>query len=362
MPWVLIVVMMQAFCTRASGLRAIAASFGEKLGTSCFSALGHALANEQIARYVKALADRLEDDWSGLGPQDLIAVDTTWITLPATQRHRGLKKVGSDGVGLGIMVALRLGSPSPSSFPLNLLQISNGASNDSHKVQSTALAGNGPTYVMDRGFYSMKAVDHFLSQNIHFIIRVRTSNFHYETLEAFSDTGKYYKGLRIIEDSLVILGSPNSRAPRSHVRLIIAERLSDGERLVLVTDHFSWGAKKLLDAYKMRWEIESFFLFWKEHLGLAHLYGFSRPAIETLVRIAFMAVALVLHAGACLGKVGTPAAKTLAQHLFRCLRQLRKALGMPPLWRPNTTRRWRKKKKKTKKNKGIRTLKQLANH
>ena len=47
-------------------------------------------------------------------------------------------------------------------------------------------------------------------------------------------------------------------------------------RLWIATDRRDLTAKQAADAYKLRWEIESFFAWWKRHLKVYHLMARSR--------------------------------------------------------------------------------------
>lgn len=337
-PWTLAAVMVGAFLGRMSGLRRIIEVFGRRLCVSSISTLSKALSNGRFADFLAAAVARLEgsESWEGLGAGDLVAVDTTWLSLPATQRSKGLRKIASDAVGIGAMYALRLDG---GRFPLRLLGILHGAANDTKPVRRARLLACGPTYVMDRGFYSMKTVDHWVSSGVRFVVRAKAHCLKYRVEQVLSAPRRADR-LSIEEDAVVLLGSEKTRLARARVRLVRARRRSDGEQIILVSGNMDWSAEQLLDAYKRRWEIEDFFLFLKEQLGMAHLYGFSANAMESLLRLAMLGIGMLLHEEA-----GANSGKTVAARLRAALREARRLLGVPTPWRPNTTRKWQKKKR-----------------
>jgi hypothetical protein len=341
-PWTLALAVISAFFTRLSGLRAILARPGGALGITSLSTLSGALANPRFLRFVRAVTAALEeeDDWGALGERDFVAVDTTWLSLPLTQRWRGLRKIAGDAVGIGAMFALRLRG---GRFPLRLLGVLHGAANDTEPVRFFRLLACGPTYLLDRGFYSMKTVAHWIDGGVRFIVRAKTANLLYR-VERTVGRPRRWSGLDILEDAVVLLGSEKTRLKRSRVRLVRARRRSDGELIVLVSGHLGWSADELLAAYKQRWEIEDFFFFVKEQLGMAHLYGFSACAMESLLRLAMIGVGLLLRGEGTADADG----KTVAQRLRKALAMAKRMLGVPTPWKPNTTRGWRARKRNKK--------------
>lgn len=342
-PWTLALVVLGAFLTRLSGLRAILACHGQRLRVSSLSTLSAALSSKSFLAFLRALAAHLEarEDWSRLGERDLVAVDTTWITLPATQRTRGLGKVSGDAVGLGAMFALRLDGHL---FPLRLLAVLPSATSDTKPVRLCRLLAAGPTYVLDRGFYSMTTVAHWMRAGVRFIARAKAGkSLRYEVKKHLGGAGARVRGLRVLEDAVVLLGSPQTRAKRSLVRLVRACH-ADGEEVVLVTGHLHWSAAQVLDAYRRRWEVEDFFNFLKEQLGLAHLYSFSATGVQALLAVAMLGVGLLLEleaqAPASDEKAPKARSKTVAARLRRALGRARARLGVLTAWKPNTTRRW----------------------
>lgn len=342
-PWMLATAVLGAFLERLSGLRQILARWGGQLGVSSISTLSDALANPRFGRFMASVVAMMEesDDWTGLGERDLVAVDTTWLSLSLTQRWRGLRKIASNAVGLGAMIALRLDG---GRYPLRLLGILHGAANDTKPVRFVHLLACGPTYVMDRGFYSMQTVAHWIANDVRFIVRAKARCLKYRVEQVLSPPQRAGL-LDIVEDAIVVLGAENTRLARSTVRLVRARRRCDGEEIIVISGNMEWTAAELLAAYKRRWEIEDFFLFLKEHFGMAHLYSFSATAMESLLRLALLGIGMLLHEQA-LAEQGE--GDKVTKKLYRALKAVRRLLGVPPLWKPNTTRKRLKKKRRRK--------------
>lgn len=357
LPACLAIILLHAFCARLSGLRAILACHGERLRTQSLGTLSAALSLPRFAVFLRLIAEDLErrlPSWETFGERVLVAIDTTWFSLPRTQRTRGLRLLASDAVGLGAMVAVCL-DPCAGAGAVRLLTLLNGAHNDTLPVRAARLIARGPTYLFDRGYYSMQTVAHWLKEGIRFIVRAKTAHLRYTVLRPLAmPSRRLAGGLVLLEDAIVRLGSPRSRAPRSSVRLLRARRASDGEVFVLLTGHEHWTASEVFAAYRRRLEVEDFFLFLKEEFGLAHLYGLSAPAIEGLVRLALLSAGLLLAVeetipraieGNSGGKKNKPR-HTVTTRLRRGLAHVRRELGIPPRWRPNTSRRPPERKRK----------------
>jgi hypothetical protein len=128
----------------------------------------------------------------------------------------------------------------------------------------------GQTGVCDRGY---QGHDLFISLQIEgksFIIRIKAGTIKTVVLQYDIQPG----GI-IFYDAEVLLGtSQNNTLPQTPVR-IVGYRVS-GVDYWVATDRRDLTAEQVAEAYKLRWEIESFFGWWKRHLKVYHLIARSR--------------------------------------------------------------------------------------
>ena len=67
----------------------------------------------------------------------------------------------------------------------------------------------------------------------------------------------------------------------------------NGNRLVFLTNQFSFSAETIAALYKCRWQIELFFKWIKQHLRIKAFYGTSENAVKTQIWIAISVYVLV---------------------------------------------------------------------
>ena len=72
----------------------------------------------------------------------------------------------------------------------------------------------------------------------------------------------------------VLLGTPNVNQTEKPVRLV-GYRV-DGKEYWVATDRNDLTAEEIAYIYKLRWNIEIFFGWWKRHLKVYHLIARSR--------------------------------------------------------------------------------------
>jgi hypothetical protein len=322
---------------RLSGLRSVAERCGEWLGTTNPSSLCHALRRGSSLAFVRRLVEHLADSHAP-GPEELVAVDGMALTLAATQRHQAVR-CNRHTVGGGVVWAYAVRA-ARGCCPVRVLKIVEGAWHDTTVMRDVELVANGPTYLMDRGFYAFDLLEKWLKDKVHFIVRARRRSLRYEVLRTISRPRTIGKK-RLSEDAVVRLGGASAR--RQVVVGMVRAFLASGEELILVSDRMDWSAEAILAAYHKRWHVERFHRFLKETLGLAHLYSFHQSGLTFLLYTALL-VALVLFLAAPHGAVGDT-----IQILHQALRQARRALGLGPTWKRNAcTRKPRRKKGKKK--------------
>jgi hypothetical protein len=316
---------MAAFVLRLSGLREVAERLGRWLGTRNFSSLSHALSRDVSLRFVRALVGRIESRHRP-GRDELVALDSMPLTLPATQRHRCVK-FNRRTVGGGVLWSYAL-QARRGTCPVRVHKVMAGSWNDAAQRADVELIANGPVYLMDRGFVDLGLIARWLSQAVRFILRMRVNSI-YEVLATLSPPRPYGSGF-IELDARVRLGFEKAQA-HPVARLIRARiRTRRGlERLIVISGEMHWTAERILEAYKQRGRIEQFHRFVKDVVGLAHLYNFSQSGIMFLLHTALL-VAMLLFLGSAAEPDDTLAA------LRQALKSIRRSLGLGNPWRRNT--------------------------
>jgi hypothetical protein len=119
------------------------------------------------------------------------------------------------------------------------------------------------TGVMDRGYQDHRRFDQWQSEGKHFVCRIR-GNTTYTLCEPLPIPA----GANIVFHALVHLGDDAHRT-RYPVRLIGVRK--GRKTLWIVTSRFDLSAAQIATIYRLRWQIETFFSWWKRHLNVYHL-------------------------------------------------------------------------------------------
>ena len=147
----------------------------------------------------------------------------------------------------------------------------------------------GQTVVADRGYEEYELFDSLQTDSKHFIIRIRatTTKTIIKNNELGTDSIVFY-------DAEVLLGSKkNNNQSQKPVRLVGYH--VDGIDYWIATDRRDLSAEQVAQAYKLRWNIENFFAWWKRHLRVYHLiarsqYGFMVQIMAGLITYLLLAI------------------------------------------------------------------------
>ena len=100
----------------------------------------------------------------------------------------------------------------------------------------------------------------------------------------------------VFYDALVLLGTPNVNQIKKPLRLI-GYRV-DGKPYWLATNRFDLSAEQIASIYKLRWDIEQFFAWWKRHLKVYHLIARSEHGLMVQLLaglITYLLLAIYCH-------------------------------------------------------------------
>jgi len=131
----------------------------------------------------------------------------------------------------------------------------------------------GDTSVLDRGYQSHERFDQWQNEDRHFVCRVKANT----TKEIVSKNGINPSGI-VFYDACVYLGSEQNGNKTKNLLRLIAYQVN-GVNYWIATDRFDLEAEQIAFIYKLRWDIESFFAWWKRHLKVYHLIARSKHGL-----------------------------------------------------------------------------------
>ena len=111
---------------------------------------------------------------------------------------------------------------------------------------------------------------------------------------------------------MVLLGTPNVNQTTKPIHLIGYN--IEGKSYWVATDRFDLLAEQVALVYKLRWDIESFFAWWKRHLNVYHLFARSKNGL--MVQILSGLITYLLLAIYCQEQYG----ESVSIHRVRQLR------------------------------------------
>jgi hypothetical protein len=117
----------------------------------------------------------------------------------------------------------------------------------------------GQTGVMDRYYQCHKDFDLWQEKNKHFVCRIRSN-----TKKTVLRINSIEKNSFVFYDAIVLLGTPGINQTKHEVR-VVGYRVGNKEYWV-ATNRFDLTSENITHIYKLRWDIEKFFAWWKRHL------------------------------------------------------------------------------------------------
>jgi hypothetical protein len=146
----------------------------------------------------------------------------------------------------------------------------------------------GETGVMDRGYQNHKLFDVWQTDDKHFICRIKASTEKY--VIRMNDV---QPGSIVFYDAVVLLGTQSANRTEKEVRLV-GYHVGNVDYWI-ATDRHDLTAEQIALAYKLRWNIEIFFGWWKRHLKVYHLisrsqYGLMVQMLAGLITYILLAI------------------------------------------------------------------------
>ena len=208
----------------------------------------------------KQASNQIPKEFSELG--DLVAIDGSLIdsvlSMVWADYRKGAKKAK---VHVGFNVNC--------SIPQKIfLTEGNGA----ERPFAQKIVEPGQTGIMDRGYQSHDLFDQWQANDVHFVCRIKGNTQKTCIKELPFDTG----GI-VFYDAVVRLGQPGINETKKELRLVGYK--VGNKKYWVATDRFDLTADQITLIYKLRWNVESFFAWWKRHMRVYHIISRSKHGL-----------------------------------------------------------------------------------
>lgn len=234
-------------------------SFSEAINTRGLEQLIHIYQNLQV----QALG-ALPTEYEALGV--LIAIDGSLIDSTLSMTWADYRK-GAKKAKAHLSFDINHGIP-------RKVFLTEGNAGERPFVSS--ILSPGQTGVMDRGYQCHQLFDQWVEEQKHFVCRIKAS-----TKKQILETRPVPEDSHVFFDAMVLLGTPGVNQSKKPLRLVGYK--IDGVKYWIATSRLDLGAEQIALIYKLRWEVEKFFAWWKRHLRVYHL--FARSEYGLMVQI-----------------------------------------------------------------------------
>jgi hypothetical protein len=147
------------------------------------------------------------------------------------------------------------------------------------------------TGVIDRGYQCHKRFDQWQADGKKFICRIKAS-----TKKVILEQNNINPDSIVFFDAIVLLGTPGINQSKTPLRLVGYE--VENVKYWIATNRYDLSSEQIAAAYKLRWNIENFFAWWKRHLKVYHLIARSKHGLMVQILaglITYLLLAIYCH-------------------------------------------------------------------
>ncbi len=149
----------------------------------------------------------------------------------------------------------------------------------------------GSIVVIDRGYVDYELFSRWTEQGVYFVTRQK-DNADYRVIEQ----RQLPYGRNILKDEVIELrGFYSQQKCAYRLRRIEVWDEENGQVIVIVTNHLSFGSTTIASIYRDRWQIEIFFKTIKQNLRIKTFVGTSSNAVMIQIWTALIAILLLKY-------------------------------------------------------------------
>lgn len=246
-------------------------SFFEAINTRGLEQLSHVFKE----LYLQA-SGTLPKEYEQLG--DLVAVDGSLINAVLSM-HWADYREGSKKAKIHLGFDINRSIPSK-------IYLTHGKAAERPFVKE--ILSPGQTGILDRGYQNHALFDQWQAGGYNFICRIKG-----DTLKHCIKHNPVQEESIVFYDAVVLLGTLGINQTEKPVR-VVGYRV-EGVDYWVATDRHDLSGEEIALAYKLRWEIEKFFGWWKRHLKVYHLiarsqYGLMVQILSGLITYLLLAI------------------------------------------------------------------------
>jgi len=146
----------------------------------------------------------------------------------------------------------------------------------------------GQTGVLDRGYQCHENFDAWQTEGTKFVCRIKAKT----TKTCLKENLIQPDGM-VFHDAIVLLGTPCINQTKKELRVVGYQ--VNGVRYWVATNRYDLTGEQVAMVYKLRWQIEKFFAWWKQHLKVYHLisrseYGLMVQIFSGLITYLLLAI------------------------------------------------------------------------
>ena len=168
------------------------------------------------------------------------------------------------------------------------IRVTGGQIHDVHFLDQIMFEA-GAFYIMDKGYTDFQRLYHIHQQQAFFVIRAKNNL-------TFSRQASHPvikdRGLRS-DQAIRLTGPKSSEYYPERLRRIHYVDTELNKRFFFLTNNFILSALTIARLYKLRWQVELFFKWIKQHLRIKAFYGTTPNAVKTQVWIAISVYVMV---------------------------------------------------------------------
>jgi hypothetical protein len=165
------------------------------------------------------------------------------------------------------------------------------------RILDALITEPGSIYLFDRAFVDFPRLHRLHEARAIFVTRLKRA-INWERV--YSRPVDRSTGL-VCDQTIRLTGSTSATDYPAHLRRVAYRDPETGKKLDFLTNDFTLLALTIAELYRLRWQVELFFKWVKQHLRIKAFYGTSANAVKTQIWIAISVYLLVAIARKRLG-------------------------------------------------------------